>query len=233
MREGKREKEKGRSRAGRASAPDVFPFSFSLLPSAARLRAPVMVNAEGAGAAAAAVDAPPISGPLAALLSRHVLRDGELVILLLKPSLWYIPLSSLRFSALVLVLMIATRVFEDSLPPMNRLAVLEAGLFLIAGRFMWAVLLWSARLYVLTDLRIVAVTGVFTPQIFDCALRKIARTRLIYSSRERLLRLGTIEIIPLDGEEPDGTWQTVAKPRLVHEQVVAAINRAKQGGAIA
>jgi hypothetical protein len=57
----------------------------------------------------------------------------------------------------------------------------------------------------------------------------VARTRLIYSARERLTALGSIEIIPLDDETPIGLWQTIARPRSVHEQVVAAINKAKQG----
>ena len=186
--------------------------------------------AEGA-AAAGAVNAPAATS-LAMLVSRHVLRDGELVILLLKPSLWYILLSSLRFAAVVLVLMLATRVFDDYLPPLNRLAVTEAGLFLIAGRIMWAVLQWSSRLYVLTDLRIVSISGVFNASIFDCPLRKIARTRLIFSARERLFRLGTVEIIPLADDQPEGLWQMVARPRQVHEQIVATINKAKQGGCL-
>jgi hypothetical protein len=128
-----------------------------------------------------------------------------------------------------LLLVIATQVFDDKLPPLNRLAVWEAGLFFIAGRFMWALLQWTSRVYVLTDMRIVSISGVFSPQVFDCPLRRVARTRLIYSARERLLALGSIEIIPLEDEMPIGLWQTVAKPRLVHEQVVAAINKAKQG----
>src|SRR5439155_5280834 len=134
----------------------------------------------------AATVAPPTATSLATLLSRHVLRDGELVILLLKPSVWFILLSSLRFIAVVLLLMIATRVFDDHLQGLNHLAVTEAGVFLIAGRIMWAVLQWSSRLYVLTDLRIVSIAGVFNATIFDCPLRKIARTRLIFSARERL-----------------------------------------------
>ena len=185
------------------------------------------LNAEGA-AGVATVQAPGATS-LAALLARHGLRDGELVILLLKPSLWFIPLSGLRFAAVVLLLVIATQVFDDKLPPLNRLAVWEAGLFFIAGRFMWGLLQWTSRVYVLTDLRIVSISGVFSPQVFDCPLRRVARTRLIYSARERLLALGSIEIIPLEDEMPVGLWQTVAKPRLVHEQVVAAINKAKQG----
>ena len=51
------------------------------------------------GAGAATVDAPPTATSLATLLTRHILRDGELVLLLLKPSLWFILLSSLRFVA--------------------------------------------------------------------------------------------------------------------------------------
>src|SRR5205823_8176791 len=53
-------------------------------------------------APAATAEAPGLTS-LAVLLTRHVLRDGELVILLLKPSLWFILLSSLRFAAIVLI----------------------------------------------------------------------------------------------------------------------------------
>ncbi len=186
------------------------------------------IHAEGAGVAT--VHSPSATS-LAALLSRHVLRDGELVTLLLKPSLWFIPLSAMRFAAVVLLGVIAIRVFGEQMFTLNRL-VLEAGVLLIIGRLMWALMQWTSRLYVLTDLRIVSITGVFTAQIFDCPLRKIARTRLIYSTRERLFRLGSMEIIPLQEDQPEGLWQTIAKPRLVHEQVVAAINKAKQGGCL-
>jgi hypothetical protein len=183
------------------------------------------INAEGVGVATA-----PSATSLAALLTRHVLRDGELVILLLKPSLWFIVLSSLRFAGVVAVGVIATRVFAEQLP-INRL-LLEAGVFLIAGRLMFALMQWTGRLYVLTDMRIVSITGVFTAHVFDCPLRKIARTRLIYSTRERVCALGSIEIIPSADEIPVGLWQTIARPRAVHDQIVAAVNKAKQGGCL-
>jgi hypothetical protein len=185
-----------------------------------------LVNAEGA----ATVPAPAAgTTSLAALLSKHILRDGEIVILMLKPSVWFIPLSSLRFAAVVLLLMAATRVFDDYLPALNRLAVLETGIFLIMARVMWATLQWTQRLYVLTDMRILTIAGVFNAQVFECALRKVARTRLIFSSRERLTRLGSIEIIPMQDDAPEGLWQTISKPRAIHEQIVATINKAKQG----
>src|SRR4051812_44326548 len=92
-----------------------------------------VVNVEGAAGVAIVQ---PGAATLAALLTRHVLRDGELVTLLLKPSLWFILLSSLRFAAVVLLAVIATQVFDDRLPALNRLAVWEAGLFIMSGRFM-------------------------------------------------------------------------------------------------
>ena len=57
------------------------------------------IHAEGAGVATVQ----PSATSLAALLSRHVLRDGEIIILLLKPSLWFILLSSMRFAAAILL----------------------------------------------------------------------------------------------------------------------------------
>ena len=183
--------------------------------------------------AGAATVAPPTATSLATLVSRHVLRDGELVILLLKPSVWFILLSSLWFIAIDVLVLCAIFVFDlDDKMHLQKLPIVEAGIFLAAGRLMWAVLQWASRLYVLTDLRILRVGGVFNVHIFDCPLRKVARTRLISVTRERIVGTGSIEIIPLDEAAPEGVWQTIARPRQVHEQVVAAINKAKQGGCV-
>jgi hypothetical protein len=192
------------------------------------------LNIVSASESAGAATVPsPTATSLATLLSRHVLRDGELVILLLKPSAWFILLSSLRFIAVDVLVLCAIFVFDiDDKLHIQKLPIVEAGVFIAAGRLMWAVLQWASRLYVLTDLRILRVGGVFNVNIFDCPLRKVARTRLLMVTRERLLGLGSIEIIPLDEEQPEGVWQTLARPRQVHEQVVATINKAKQGGCV-
>jgi hypothetical protein len=95
---------------------------------------------------------------------------------------------------------------------------------------MWAVLQWMGRLYVLTDLRIIRLAGVLKVEIFDCALRKVARTQVNASLKERLCGTGGIEIIPGDESCPPAVWQTVARPAEVNELIVATINRAKQHG---
>jgi hypothetical protein len=170
--------------------------------------------------------ASPTAAPLAALLTRHILQDGEVILLILKPSIWFILLSMLRFAAVIAIIMIAATVFDDRIPGPAR-AYFEVGTILLGGRLMWAVLQWMSRLYILTDLRIIRLSGVFTLDVFDCPLRKIARTRILYTMRERILGLGSVEIIPADEKYPIGQWQTIARPVAINDQIVAAINRAK------
>jgi hypothetical protein len=198
----------------------------------ARDRAPLAPErcafaSEGAAAAATA-DAPAVTS-LATLLTRHILRDGELVILILKPSIWFVLLSSVKFIAAVLIFMIAAKVFDEHLP-YNPFVYVETGVFLLAARLMWAVQQWTGRLYVLTDMRILRIAGVFNVNIFDCPLRKVGQVRLVSNLRERLCGVGSIEIIPRDEAYPAGLWQTIANPREVLEQVEAAIRKAKHNG---
>src|SRR5205809_4224534 len=81
------------------------------------------------------------TNPLAALMAGHVLQDGEVILLILKPSLWFILLSALRFVAVVVILMMAAALLDGRLPG-RQSRYQELGLFIIAGRCMWAVLQW-------------------------------------------------------------------------------------------
>ena len=188
------------------------------------LRLPDVVQASEGGVATA--EPRPLATSLAALLTRHILRDGELVLLILKPSLWFIVLAAMRFAGVVLMGVIAAKLW---LPAVAAPRVAEVGAFLIAGRVMWAVLQWMGRLYVLTDLRILRLSGVFNVEIFDCPLRKVAQARLHRSFRERLLRLGSIDILPLDDACTPGEWRTIKRPEQVLETIEDTIRRAKQG----
>src|SRR6185437_5943403 len=67
------------------------------------------LHASEAGVAAAPAVAPPaVSTSLATLLTRHVLRDGEIILLILKPSLWTILFNSLPAIGIALIVMIST-----------------------------------------------------------------------------------------------------------------------------
>jgi hypothetical protein len=168
--------------------------------------------------------------PLGAMLVRHVLRDGEIVLLALKPSFWFILASSLRFIGIVAILALGAIAWEGR---NNReWFYIEAAIFLVAGRIMWAVLQWMGRLYVLTDLRVIRLSGVLKLHIFDCALRKVGRTQVTASVKERVCATGSIEIFPGD-ESASAIWQTIPRPYEVNELIVSTINRAKQHGHVA
>jgi hypothetical protein len=167
---------------------------------------------------------------VASLLERRVLRDGELILLILKPSRWYILLSSLLFAGCVAIIACALHLsFMSQTSQSPSRYFIDAGLFVVSCRIMWAILNWMGRIYVLTDQRILRISGVFSIEIFDCPLRKLARARVVRPFGERLLRLGTIEFYPSDETRTGAAWQTVNRPTEVLEHIEAAVRKAKQG----
>jgi hypothetical protein len=109
---------------------------------------------------------------------------------------------------------------------------LQVGVFLMMGRLMWATLQWMSRLYLLTDMRIVTIKGVFTVHVFDCPLRKVARTLLERTFKEQVCRIGSIVIVPQDEHMAFGAWRMVAAPQRIHDLIKATIARARQGGIV-
>src|SRR5438876_9252886 len=108
-----------------------------------------LAHASEGGAAAV----PTATNPVSALMAGQVLRDGELILLLLRPSRWFILLTSLRYLAIVALLMLLSIIFDDKLH--GRRQYIEIGILLIVGRLTWAILQWMGRLYILTDMRII------------------------------------------------------------------------------
>lgn len=94
------------------------------------------------GGATAADVGTPLRTSLGAMLSGHILRDGEVVLLILKPSLWFIVFSSLRFLAAGLIAVIAAKLWVHNSHAFGSIAY--AATFVVAGRAMWAVLQWMA-----------------------------------------------------------------------------------------
>ena len=172
---------------------------------------------------AAALPMPGLANPAVGrstpgLLAAHVLRDGEAVLLVTRPSLWFIVLASWRWVATGVAMLAAAAAvgqhYRGGLfaPPFRGVA--EAGVAAIAGRLMWASLQWMGRLYVLTDLRLLTVAGVLRSDVLDCPLRRVARTRLCRTTADRAMGIGTVEIIPADPDQRPPSGSTSAdRPR--------------------
>jgi len=188
------------------------------------------VRAAEVGAAAAAPAATPVElTSVGALLAGRILQDGETILMILRPSAWFIVLSGIKFVTAVAILVLLAARLDEHLQRNLRL-YLEAGIFLAAGRIVLAALQWTGRLYVLTDLRVLRLSGIFALDLFECPLRKVANVQVYATMRERLFRLGSIEITPHDEKCPPGAWQMVGRPREVQEAILHAIHRAKQSG---
>lgn len=159
-----------------------------------------------------------------ALLPAELIHDDEVVILLLRPSLLYIPLASLGslvFIALVtLALAYAARWvgWTDS-------QAFSLGATLAAVRLGWQTLEWWSRVYVLTDRRIIRRMGVVRVAIFETQLKQIQHTSIFVQLRERVFGLGSIGFATAGSDVFEAFWVMIRQPFAVHRVVVKAIER--------
>ena len=157
----------------------------------------------------------------------HLLDGGEIVHFAIKPAPWFIVLVSLRW--IVAAAMIACLAWADVVAPDHRVSALQAAVLIAAARLGWAAMEWVSRLYVLTNRRVMSIRGVTKVEIFECMLDRIQNT---YVTLVRLGRVGTLTFqtaAASGGVGGTGTWRIVAKPLEVHEQLLAAIHRARPG----
>lgn len=169
------------------------------------------------------------SSPLSLLISRHIFQEGEIIELAIRPSPWWILFSSMHTLLFAAVIIVAALALTEHLPGPSTL-YLEIGVVIGLARLMWATVRWMSRLFVLTNLRVLTISGVFNVTIAVCPLRRVGAVRLISTIRERSFLLGTLEIIPMEEEFPFQLWQTIGKPKEIHRKLRAAVARARQHG---
>jgi len=166
---------------------------------------------------------------VASVVPEQILHDDEVVLILTKPSLWFIVFTSFRFILTVFLLgVLAVRVSQLAAyavvsPPTIALITVV----LCLGRLVWALLVWTSHTYMLTNQRVVTIKGVINVNMFQAHLRKIQRTTLYQPLLLRLFSTGTIGIATATTAAFDSTWVMIARPLETHEQIVAAINKAQ------
>ncbi len=168
----------------------------------------------------------------AALLPQQLLQSGEVIILLIKPSPWYIVLESLRFLAVIAALLAAALASTGWLADytnldlvLTKLDLVLLALGIMGARLVWQFLEWLSRVYVLTDRRVIQIMGFFRVQVFETQLKKIQHTVTLFSIRERLFSLGTIGFATAGTDAVEAIWRMVSKPLEVHRVVIETLNR--------
>lgn len=159
-------------------------------------------------------------------LSRSLLADGEVVILELKPSLWFIPLLSAPIVGVgLIVLLLANSTFVGERLVSWQPALRQVGLWIIILRVVWAMLQWMCRVYVLTDRRVIRQRGVLNLQVFECPLDRLQNTFLQCTLVQRVLGLGTIFFATAGTGAVEAMWQHIRRPADVHREITKAVSR--------
>lgn len=164
---------------------------------------------------------------LMTLLPAELLQGGEAIVLLLKPSPFYILLESLRslatiFVVFAIVIWIYNQGYNVGFTPRDLFLL---GFGLSAARLFWQFLEWLSRVYVLTDRRIIRVKGVIRVQVFETQLQQIQHTHTTFSLRERLFGLGSIHFATAGTATNEASWRMLASPLEIHRILIQTLNR--------
>ncbi len=93
-----------------------------------------------------------------------------------------------------------------------RMPVLHASGVLLGARVLWEVLVWLSRRYVLTDQRVMSISGVIVRQVREVPLARVQNTVLVRSLGERLFGLGTIGVASAGSAWIEVAWVMITHP---------------------
>ncbi len=184
--------------------------------------------ARWAAASPGATDAPELSAQrIESSLPAGTIDDDEIIILLLRPSLLYVGLSSLASLTIIAVvtLTLALMAIRITWMPWSEPAAYALGVVAAAGRVLWQCVEWWGLVYVLTDRRVMRRSGVLRVTVFDAPLRNIQHTSVFQPLRERLFALGSIGFATTGSDVFDAFWVMIRQPFAVHKVVMETIER--------
>lgn len=173
-----------------------------------------------------------------ALIRPATVPEGEVVILQLKPHPLFVLLSVLGPVTLcvvcaLLVRWVSGRQFQLAggptleFPNLGRLWALP--LVVAAITLGWQALEWWMRTYLLTDRRVVRVSGVLRQTVVEVPLARVQQVMLYRSLRERMFGLGTPGISSAgSGDASFVFWNMVSRP--AERQRVLRETIARYGG---
>ena len=160
------------------------------------------------------------------LLPAELIQEDEVVILLLRPSLWYIPLSS--FGSLVFIALITfmlAYVSRFSWVNWSDLLAFSFGFALATLRLSWQALEWYSRVYVLTDRRIIRRMGVLRVAVLATQRQNIQHSGSYRWVRGRVCGLGAIGCATSGSDVFEALWVMISRPFAVHRIVVKTIEK--------
>lgn len=158
-----------------------------------------------------------------------LLQDGEVIILAIKPSGWFVPLISMPVILFVAAVAIMAHAAGQVLDwHIGEQTVLMACVGAGCLRLVVAACQWMSRLYLLTNRRIIRIRGTVRTEVFQVPLKDVARVAAITTRAERLLGLGSLFFEFLQPQPRDTAWIYIGRPGEVQQLIEEALARARK-----
>ncbi len=160
-----------------------------------------------------------------AALPAELLADGEVILLAVKPSRWFVALVSWPVLLLAAVAVAVAHLANTAFGATMDVETIALACLAVAGaRLAVAAFQWAGRLYVLTDRRVIRLRGLLRADLGDRHLRDIQAVHRAATQPERLLGVGSL-LFECSDAAPLGEahWTHLADP----ESVARAIEEAR------
>ena len=162
-------------------------------------------------------------------VARERLEDGEIVILAVRPSGWFVVLMSwplLVGVAAVAAISLVARTWPGYDVDGHMVTLVCVGV--AALRVAISCLQWQSRLYILTDRRVMRIKGVFREDCYQCPLRNIREIHLSATLPDRIVAVASLIFHRADDKPvQDVDWLCLANPQEVRQAVREAMRHAK------
>jgi hypothetical protein len=167
-----------------------------------------------------------------AMLPEQLLNDGEIIVMLLKPSAWYLLLSCAGVLGVLWSFVGALVWFRHGMGwgPLSSADLLALGAILSIVQIGWQSLEWLSRNYILTDRRVIRTRGVVRLAVYQATFQQLEGARLVASSRERVVGLGSIAFFNKGSHYPSAHWLMLRQPQAVYDKLIQTIERYGHNG---
>jgi len=176
-----------------------------------------------------ATPAPAVS-TLVGVMPERLLDEGEVVLLAIKPSLWFILFHSAKVIAVIIaMLVLLPHLPRDVFVYVSLRTLYQIGAVLVVVQLTISFLRWLSRLYVLTNRRVIRIRGVLNVDVFDVPLIRIQNTFITLAVQERVLGVGSIQFATAGTGAVEANWMNINNPLEVHEIIRRAIRQVQRG----
>jgi hypothetical protein len=171
------------------------------------------------------------ASPIAAAeqaVPQSLLQDGEVILLAVKPSPWWVVLNAWPVLAVLGLVGLGGYVAEDFVSTAIRPRTVLLFCIAVAGlRIAFGGCQWMGTLYVLTNQRVLWIRGAWKASLTHCPLSNIHQAHVSTSPSERIVGIGSLFFSMRDGDVAEPVWPNIARPADVQEIVNDTIRRSR------